>query len=296
MIPKPFGVDVFGRQLALNPDAAVAGLLPEIAFTPGIGRIGFTGFVGFLPAGNFVDQDTAVNAYAIGAPEGFRLETANPADHEEFPGGSFMEKVGFVLCETGGAQQGAEELSLFEDIEPLLKLINDQAVGLVHFLCFEAAGFDPALEVLSKDLHGGAFLGRGIGFNQGPVSFLLQDVNTLAGAGDHTHIVSAFLIRLGEDTYLFPLFAGKHCYRLGEHLPDGFLIHTAHFQIPEAQFMVTFDSAELIGRMVEDIRGEKGILHVCELFPFLFHFFCLFSEGQEGKEEQENQQQGQEFF
>ena len=62
--------------------------------------------------------------------------------------------------------------------------------------------------------------------------------------------------------------------------------------------MVAFDGAVFVGCMVEDIGGEKGILRLRELFPFLFHFrlFSLFSEGQAGKEKQESQEQGKELF
>ena len=53
-----------------------------------------------------------------------------------------MEEVGFVFGKAGGAQQGAEKLSLFKNIQALLELIDDQAVGLVNLFLFQTAGLE----------------------------------------------------------------------------------------------------------------------------------------------------------
>ena len=210
-----------------------------------------------------------------------------------------MEEVGFVFGKTCGAQKGAEELSLFKNIQALLELIDDQAVGLVNLLLLQAAGFDPTLELLGKNLDGRSFFRGGIGFDQGPVSFLAQHMNGLAGAGHNADIIGAFLIRFGQNTHLFPLLACQDGHRLGEHLPDIGFIHMAHFQVPEARIVIALNGAVLIGRMVEDIGGEKGIPLFRDLLPFLSFFPFLvpfFRGGKAGKEKQESQEKGKEFL
>lgn len=61
VVPKPLHVHALGGQLALDTDAAVAGLLPQIPFAAGI----VPGFVlGIDKAGNLVEQNAVVDAQA----------------------------------------------------------------------------------------------------------------------------------------------------------------------------------------------------------------------------------------
>ena len=123
-------------------------------------------------------------------------------------------------------------------------------------------------------------------------------MDALAGAGYDADIVGAFFIRFGEDTHLFPLLACQDGHRLGEDFPDGRFIHMAHFHGPEAGIVVAFDGAAFIGRMVEDIGGEKGIPFFGNFFPFLglFPFFLPFLRKGKARKEQEHQEKGKEFF
>ena len=49
-----------------------------------------------------------------------------------------MEEGRFVLCETGGTEHGGEEFPLFEDIDALLELVDDKAVGLIDLDLLQA--------------------------------------------------------------------------------------------------------------------------------------------------------------
>ena len=294
VVPEPFGVDAFGRQLALDPDAAVAGFFTQVPLTAGIGGIGLAGFIGLLPAGHFVDQDAAVDAHAVGAPEGFRLESADPADHKKLPGGGLMEERGFVLGEAGGTEHGGKELAVLKDIQTLLELVDDQAVVLVNLYLFQAFGFDISLELFGEDLDGGVFLGRRVGFDQGPVSFFPENMNRLACTGDNADVVLAFFIRLCQDPDLFPLLSFNDSDGLGQDLPDGRFVHAAHLQVPETDVVIAFHGALLVRRMVKDIGSEQRIRRG-EVFVFPLNILIFFCKSKK-RDEQENKQEGEQAF
>ena len=180
----------------------------------------------------------------------------HPADDGEFPRRGFVE--GRVLPgKAGGAQQGGEQMPFPVDIQPLLQLVDHQAVFLVHRQLLQQLRLHIALESLRPDLHPGALLRRGIGLDQRPVPFLPQHMHPLAGAGHHAHIVLAVLLRPGPDPDLIPLVSLQHGHGLGQHLPDQLLVRFPLRHLPEAEIMVAEHLAVLVGRPENQIVSRQ---------------------------------------
>ena len=140
-----------------------------------------------------------------------------------------------------------------QDFLPLKIVVNSS--GTMYIVC--ESNTNGIVEISPVD--GGTFLGGGIGFDQGPVAFLPQDMDRLAGAGDDADVVFTLFIRLRQDTDLFPLLSLNDGDGLGQDFPDGRLIHAAHLQVPEADVVIALNGAVLVGRMIKDVGGEQRV-------------------------------------
>ena len=106
VVPEPLGIDPFRGQLALDPDAAVAGLFTEVTLAAGIVPVGLAGgFVGAQEARDLMQEDAGIDTHPHIAPEAAGPEAADPGDDQKLAGRGFGKGcVG--LGKTGGAQEG----------------------------------------------------------------------------------------------------------------------------------------------------------------------------------------------
>ena len=123
IIKEPFSVNAFGRGVALHPDAAVAGLFPEMTFVGGIVQVPLTGSIRSQRAGNLMDEDAAVDAHPCIAAIVSGPEHTFPTDNEEFPGGSLQGR-NILRWNTGRNHERGKELSVAKHIHPLQKLVD----------------------------------------------------------------------------------------------------------------------------------------------------------------------------